>query len=175
MDETGLLLNAYYETLYELLQAHRDILTENIKNLLGEQISTQGFDGFDNDKYTAYLDACLAFVDERLETYNPFGIQYTFDRVRSRQAYELQLGLDWYDSRSEFGALLKAVKDKAEPDMTEQRMRQLADELIKELGAYPDNSIIYAYQTRPTLGKLPDYIVAQAIEQAIILKKHTRQ
>ncbi len=175
MDKTRLLLNAYYESLYELLEAQKEILAEHIKKLLCEQIPSQNFEGFDNDKYTAYLEACLAFVDERLETYNPFGIQYTFDRVRSRQAYELQLGLDWYDSRGEFGTLLRAVKDKAEPDMTEEKMRLLANELVKEVGAYPDKSIISSYETTPTPAKLPDYIVARAIEQAINLKKAAQQ
>jgi hypothetical protein len=167
MSEAKLLLNAYYETLYEYLEAQKDLLTPRIEKLLREEIKQQRFADFDQEKYSAYLDACLAFVDERLETYNPIGIQYTFERIRSKEAMELELQLDWYDSQAELQALMDTAGDKAEAGMTEERMRQLAEELIKEMGAYPDRSIIAAYQAAPSLGKLPDYVVARAIEEIV--------
>ncbi len=167
MNETNLLLKAYYEALYEHLEANEELLTKRIEKLLKEEIVKRGFGDFDKEKYAAYRDACLAFVDERLETYNPIGIQYTFDRIRAEEAVELELQLDWYDSQAEFEALLEAVCAKAEVEMTEERMRELADELIKEIGAFPDGSIISAYEAAPALGKLPDYIVARAIEETI--------
>jgi hypothetical protein len=46
-------------------------------------------------------------------------------------------------------------------------MRELAGELIKEVGAFPDGSIISTYEVKPAPGKLPDYIVARAIEETI--------
>jgi len=168
MNEAKLLLNAYYETLYEYLEARKELLATRIETLLREEIKQRRFADFNEDKYAAYLDACLAFVDERLETYNPIGIQYTFERARAREAIELELQLDWYDSQSEWQALMEVVTDKAEADMTERRMHELAEELIKEIGAYPDKSIVAAYQAAPSLGKLPDYIVARAIEEIII-------
>jgi hypothetical protein len=167
MNETNLLLKAYYETLYEHLEADKELLATKIEKLLKEEIVNRGFGSFDEEKYAAYRDACLAFVDERLETYNPIGIQYTFDRIRAQEAVELELQLNWYDSQAEFEALLETVHAKAEVEMTEERMRQLAEELIKEVGAFPDGSIISAYEAAPALGKLPDYIVARAIEETI--------
>ncbi|MGA1979443.1 MAG: hypothetical protein ABSG99_02605 [Sedimentisphaerales bacterium] len=167
MNEANLLLKAYYEALYEYLEANKELLATKIEKLLKEEIVKGGFGDFDEEKYTAYRDACLAFVDERLETYNPVGIQYTFDRIRAQDAVELELQLNWYDSQAEFEALLEAVRAKAEDGMTEDRMRELANELIKEAGAFPDRSIISAYEAEPALGKLPDYVVARAIEETI--------
>jgi len=167
MDGANLLLKAYYEVLYERLEAKKELTAAWIEKLLRREIAKQQFGRFDEAKYTAYRDACLAFVDERIETYNPIGIQYTFDRSRAWQAFELELQLDWYEARTEFEALVEAARAKAEVDMNEQRMRQLADELIEEVGAYPDKSIIFGYEAAPTLGKLPDYIVARVIEKII--------
>jgi DNA-binding Lrp family transcriptional regulator len=165
MNETNLLLKAYYEALYEHLEANKELLATRIEKLLEEEIVKRGFGNFDEEKYSAYRDACLAFVDERLETYNPIGIQYTFDRIGAQEAIELELQLNWYDSRAEFEALAEAVRAKAEIEMTEERMQGLAKELIKEVGAFPDRSIISAYEAEPALGKLPDYVVARAIEE----------
>ena len=167
MKAANLLLKAYYEALYERLEAKKDLLTARIEKLLTEEVEKRGFEDFDEDKYTAYRDACLAFVDERMESYNPIGIQYTFDRTRAWEAFELELQLNWYDSRAEFEALVEAARRKAEAEMPGERMRKLADELIAEVGAYPDNSIISAYEAKPGLQKLPDYIVGRAIEEII--------
>ena len=168
MNEANLLLKAYYEALYEQLEANKELLATRIEKLLKEEIVKREFGNFDEEKYTAYRDACLAFVDERLETYNPVGIQYTFDRIRAQEAVELELQLNWYDSHAEFEALMEAARAKAEVGMTEERMRQLAEELIKEVGAFPDRSIISAYEAEPAIGKLPDYVVARAIEETIM-------
>lgn len=167
MNEVKLLLNSYYEALYEQLEANRELLGKIIDRVLREEAAKRKFENFEGEKYEAYRDACLAFVDERLESYNPIGIQYTFDRARACEAFELELQLNWYDSRVEFETLMEAVRDKAETEMTEERMRQLADKLIKQVGAYPDRSIISAYEAEPGLGKLPDYVVARAIEETI--------
>ncbi len=167
MTETSLLLKAYYEALYERLQANKELLAGRIEELLAEEVLERGFDDFDEDKYTAYTEACLAFVDERIETYNPFGIQYTFDQSRRREAFELELQLDWYDSRAEFDNLVRAAREKTEAGDVEERLSSLAEELIKELGAFPDKTIISAYEAEPGLRKLPDYIVARTIEEII--------
>ncbi len=167
MSGTSLLLKAYYEGLYERLQANKEHLAARIETLLVEEIAERGFEDFDEDKYAAYRDACLAFVDERIELYDPFGIQYTFDRTRAKEAFELELQLDWYDSRTEFEALVEAARDKAKTGVTEERLRLLADELIRELGAFPDRSIISSYEAEPGLRKLPDYVVARTIEEIV--------
>lgn len=160
-------MNAYYEALYEQLEAKKGLLESRIEKLLREEIANLGFENFEEDKYSAYRDACLAFVDERIEAYNPIGIQYTFDRIRAREAVELELQLNWFDSQAEFKALMDTVRSKTELEMTDERIQQSAEELIKQLGAFPDNSIISAYKAGPSLGKLPDYVAARAIEEII--------
>jgi hypothetical protein len=167
MSETKLLLNAYYEALYDRLVADRQLLAERIERLLQAEFENRNFGSINQEKYNAYRDACLAFVDERIEMYNPIGIQYTFDSTRRGQAFELELQLNWYDSRAEFEALVETAQSKLKQRTDEQEMQELADELIKDLGAFPDKSIISAYFTNPALGKLPDYIVARAIEELI--------
>ncbi len=167
MNDAKLLLRAYYEALHERLEAKKDLLAATIEKFLQEEAAKRAFGSFDKEKYAAYRDACLAFVDERTETYNPIGIQYTFDRTRAKEAFELQLQLDWYDSRPELEDLMEAVYAMAQTPMAEEKISQLADELINKLGAFPDKSIISAYEAGPALGKLPDYIVARAIEEII--------
>ena len=167
MTDTSLLLKAYYEALYELLEARRDLLATTVEELLRAEVEKRGFEDFDRAKYTAYADACLAFVAERIEAYNPIGFQYTFDRARAREAFELELQLNWYDSRAEFEALVEAACDKAQAGLTDGNLRPLAKELIRQLGAFPDSSIISTYQAQPALNKLPDYIVARGIEKII--------
>jgi len=167
MNEANLLLKAYYEALYERLEAKKDLLPTRVEKLLREEIAKLGFADFNEEKYAAYEGACLAFVDERMETYNPIGIQYTFDRIRAQEAIELELQLNWYDSQAEFQALIEAAHNKAEESMADERAQELADELIEQVGAFPDKSIISTYKAKPALGKLPDYIVARAIEEII--------
>ncbi|MHC4632371.1 MAG: hypothetical protein ACYS9C_14040 [Planctomycetota bacterium] len=167
MSETSLLLRAYYETLYERLEASKGLLLARIEKLLAEEIAVRRFGDFDEAKYAAYRDACLAFVDERIEAYNPIGIQYLFDRSRAKDAFELELQLNWYNSKSEFEVLVEAARSKAKTGLTEENLRSLAEELIEQVRAFPDNSIISAYEAQPGLQKLPDYVVARAIEEII--------
>ena len=168
MSETSVLLKAYYEALYDRLETRKELLAGRIDELLAEEVGLREFEDFDREKSAAYRDACLAFVDERIELYNPFGIQYVFDRSRAKDAFELELQLNWYDSRPEFEALVEAARGKTEPDVTPERLRLLAEELIKTVGAFPDRSIIAAYEAKPGLNKLPDYIVARVIEEIIV-------
>lgn len=168
MSETSILLKAYYEALYERLESNKRLLASRVEVLLAEEVAERGYEGFGGEKYAAYKDACMAFVDERTETYNPIGIQYLFDRSRAKEAFELELQLDWYDSRAEFEALVQAARSKAQANITGEELRPLAEELIKEVGAFPDKSIIAAYEAKPGLRKLPDYIVARTIEEVIV-------
>ena len=85
MSETSLLLKAYYEALYEQMEAQKEILAAKIDEFLAEEIEKRGFMGFNEEKFNAYRDACLAFIDERIEAYNPIGIQYTYDRSSARE------------------------------------------------------------------------------------------
>ena len=165
MNETKILLNTYYEALHNRLVENRDLLSEKIENLLQDEFTNSNFDNFDQQKFEAYKDACLAFVDERIEMYNPIGIQYTFDSTRRHEAFELELQLNFYDGLAEFKALVEAAQNKLQARQNQQQLQELADELIKDLGAFPDKSIIAAYRAAPALGKLPDYIVARAIEE----------
>jgi len=97
-------------------------LPAKIDELLTEEIKVRGFGDFDEDKYAAYRDACLAFVDERIEAYNPVGIQYLFDRTRAKDAFELELQLNWYNSKAEFEALVEAARSKAKIGLTEENL-----------------------------------------------------
>ena len=167
MNETKLLLNTYYEALHDRLAADRQLLAEKIENLLKVEFANSDFGDITHEKFDAYRDACLAFVDERIEMYNPIGIQYTFKSTRRSQAFELELQLSFYNSKSEFEALVETAQNKLQERTNEQQLQELADELIKDVGAFPDKSIIAAYRASPALGKLPDYIVARAIEELI--------
>ena len=166
MNETRVVLQAYYEVLYERLEARRPLLTAKVNELLAAEVDAQGYEGFDDEKYAAYKDACLAFVDERIEAYNPVGLQYLFDREVAKDAFNLELQLDWYDSRAEFEVLVKAARSKA-AHANEDSVELLAAELITQVGAFPNKSIIAGYEAKPGLRKLPDYVVAQTIEQII--------
>jgi hypothetical protein len=168
MNETSVLLKAYYEALYDRLQVRKELLFGRIEELLAEEVALRRYADFNREKYEAYRDACLAFLEERIELYDPFGIQYVFDRSRTREAFELELQLNWYDSREEFHALVEAARDKTEPDVTPERLRLLAEQLIADVGAFPDRSIITSYEAKPGLNKLPDYIVARVIEEDIV-------
>jgi len=168
MSATSLLLKAYYEALYERLEAQKELLAARIDEILAEEVKKRRFEDFNAEKYAAYRDACLAFVDERIEAYNPIGIQYVYDRSNSAEVIELELQLNWYDSRAEFAALVEAARGRAQTDLADDRLRPLTNELIEEVGAFPDKSIISAYESKPGLNKLPDYIVARTIEEVIL-------
>jgi hypothetical protein len=167
MDEAGLLLKAYWEQLHDRLVKNRDRLSAKIEILLKREIDKQGFPDFDEDKYAAYKEASLAFVEERIESYNPLGLQYLFDAQSRREAAQLEFELDWFDSRQEFEQLLDAAAGKIKPGLTDEQLRRSAAELIREKGAYPDKSIIAGFAADPQPAKLADYITARAIEEVI--------
>ncbi|MBN2137511.1 MAG: hypothetical protein JW720_06875 [Sedimentisphaerales bacterium] len=167
MSETSLLLKAYYETLYEMLEDAGDALTGCVRRLLAEELRERDFEDFEQSAYEAYEEACMAFVTERIETYNPIGYQYMYDRARASEAFELELELNWYDARAEYVELVEAAACKAGEGVTDDNLKRLVEELIFENGAFPDKSIISAYESAPALQKLPDYIVARAIEETI--------
>jgi hypothetical protein len=167
MGPGGLLLKVYYERLHERMQECRDRLVARVAELLPLEIARQGFGVLEPDRLDAYREACVAFIDERLESYNPIGIQYTFDRTSSRTAAELEFALNWYNSRPEFAALVVAARSLAGSRVSDEELPALADDLIRQVGAYPDQSILDGYAAEPTLQKLPDYLVACAIEDLI--------
>jgi len=167
MSPTKLLLRAYYERLHELMAGGREALVTRIDELLSSELAPAEFGPVEQDKHAAYREAALAFIDERLESYNPIGIQYTFDRVSSREAAELEFQLNWYNSRPEFEDLVEEARTLAGERDLDQALPDLAEELIRRVGAFPDKSIIAGYRAAPALQKLPDYVVARAIEDVI--------
>ena len=167
MDQTSLLLKCYYETLYELLEQKKDVLADSIRKVLTEQIELAGFGEFDYEKLNSYWQACLAFIEERIETYNPFGIQYTYSGQQRKEAFKLEMQLDWYDSRKEFKYLVEAAQRKVNLMNPEDDLQVKAKELVRELGAFPNKSIMAGYRAKPELKKLPDYVVALIIEENI--------
>jgi hypothetical protein len=167
MSPGHLLLRAYYERLHEQMHEGRDRLILRVGELLAAEVTKRGFGHMDSSRLDAYREATVAFIDERLESYNPIGIQYTFDRVSSRTAAELEFELNWYNSRQEFADLVAAARSLAGSGVSDERLQDLADDLIRRVGAYPDRSIMETYTAEPALQKLPDYIVACAIEETI--------
>ncbi|MBP7053218.1 MAG: hypothetical protein KBE65_19600 [Phycisphaerae bacterium] len=173
MTPASLLLKVYYEQLHDRMETHRSRLLRRIDELLAEEIEKRGFTGVEGERLSAYRETCEAFIDERLETYNPIGIQYTFGNTPSRTAADLEFQLNWYDSRPEFADLVAAARALAEEDASDARLNDLAADLIRRVGAFPDRSIVGAYRAQPSLQKLPDYIVALAIEEIACERKPT--
>lgn len=167
MTPASLLLRAYYERLHERMEARRSELLLRIDALLAEEVGARDLGGMDAEKSAAYRDACGAFVDERMEMYNPIGVQYTFGNAPSQLAAELELQLNWYDARSEFKDLVVSARSLAAEGASDDTLGELAEELIRRVGAFPDRSIIAGYVAEPTLQKLPDYIVARGIEEIV--------
>jgi hypothetical protein len=168
MSPVRILLRAYYEQLHDRMETARADLVAHIDAHLPAEIARRHFGPMRPDQVKAYREACLAFIDERLETYNPIGIQYTFDRTVSRSAAELEFQLDWYNSRSEFAELVDAARAlTAEQDVSDEGLADLAGELIRRAGAFPDRSILAGYTEKPMRQKLPDFLVALAIEEVI--------
>ncbi len=167
MNAAQLLLKVYYERLYELMKARRNDLLSRINELLSAEVAKQGFADMDGEKLAAYREACIAFIDERLESYNPIGIQYTFGRPSSRLAAELEFQLNWYNSRPEFTELVATARSLAAEVASDDLLPEAVEELIRRVGAFPDRSIVEAYHAAPALQKLPDYIVACAVEEVI--------
>ena len=146
-------------------------LPSQVNELLASEVRSRGFPGMDAERLDAYREACIAFIDERLETYNPIGIQYTFGSVPSRTAAELEFQLNWYNSRPEFDDLVATARSLAAKAESDEALAGLADELIHRVGAFPDRSIISTYLAEPALQKLPDYIVACVIEEIVCGRK----
>ncbi len=167
MSQTNILLRCYYETLHDLLVENKNILINRIKDVLKDAVNTSGFQKLTRDAYEAYWEACLAFIEERIETYNPIGIQYTYSKEKREEAFELEMQLDWYDSREEYKELIDAAYKKAEFMTSNESIEKKAKELIKEAGAFPDKSIIAGFKAKPALNKLPDYVVSLIIEEHI--------
>ena len=168
MNPVQILLRAYYERLHSRMEARREALVACIDRLLPAEIAARGFGPLRPDQIEAYREASLAFIDERLESYNPIGIQYTFDRSNRDRAAELEFQIDWYDSRAEFQRLVDTARVLAsEENPSDKDLAELANELIYRVGAFPDHSIIAGYVGMPTLQKLPDFLVASAIEEVV--------
>lgn len=167
MTSASLVLKVYYERLYELMEARRPAMLSRIDDLLPAEAARQGFRNMEGDKLAAYREACIAFIDERLESYNPIGIQYTFGRAPSRMAAELEFELNWYNSRPEFADLVATARSLAGESVSDDMLEMLAGELIRLAGAFPDRSILETYAAEPALQKLPDYVVACVIEEIV--------
>jgi hypothetical protein len=165
MKPEKILLNAYFETLYNTLLEQKQDVYSQIDQLLKPEI--EKLETVSPERIDAYREACIAFVDERLEMYNPIGLQYTFDNQARKFAKELELQLNWFDSTEEFNKLLEAIKEIANKGFDEKNVEQYAKQLISQFGAFPDKSIIESFREKPALQKIPDYVVACSIEKII--------
>ena len=172
MNPTRIVLNAYFERLCDRLEGAKPHISERLKARLNDEINERNYHIAEAEKFTAYLEAAVAFFDERLESYNPIGIQWTMPTPTVDETFQIESALDWYDSRPEFDVLCRAARRKArrldvETKDPDRLLPELADELIDECGAYPDKTIIQTYRNRPRLNRLPDYLVSCLIEQII--------
>ena len=167
MESAKLLMRAYFEALYRRLEACRGLIVVDIDAVLGEVIAGLGEEDFAAEKFEAYRDVCLAFLEERIETYDPVGVQFLFDRPCSSDGLKLELQLNWYDSRAEFSELAELTVRLAYDDITDETLSNYAGVLIGEVGAFPDRSIIRCYEAEPSLQKVPDYVVSKVIERAL--------
>jgi len=170
--EIRLLLNAYFERLHDRLWARRTACQTAIDRLLDEELHRRAFSPLDPDRRAACREAAHAFLAERLETYDPVGLQYLFDQISAREAFRFEMQMNWYDARPEYQRLVETARglladaSAADPHvpLDEPRLGRLADQLIAACGAFPNASIIAAYQADPALNHLPDYLVARALE-----------
>jgi len=167
MNDATILMHAYFEALHERLEAARGLVAADIEAMLPTAAKAFPQANLDIEKLDAYKEAALAFLEERIETYNPVGIQFLFDRPRSKEAFQMELQLNWYDSTAEFTQLAAAVAEMARPAVADADIGRFADTLIARFGAFPDRSIIAAYEAAPALHKLPDYLLARAVERAL--------
>lgn len=165
MNKSKLLLNAYFEALHDLLFNQREVIKDEIDELLRTELAK--LVSVTDEKIAAYMDASIAFLDERLEMYNPVGLQYLYDNQTSEFARQIELQLDWYDSSIEFQSIFDAVDVLTKSGFEPEQLPQLARQLVKKFGAFPDRSIIENYLNKPSTRKLPDYILARAIEKII--------
>ncbi len=165
MKPEKLLLNAYFETLYNTLLEQKQAVYQEIDQLLTPEV--EKLEVVSAERIEAFRQAALAFVDERLEMYNPIGLQYTYDNQARKFAKELELQLNWFDSTEEFNKLLDAIKEIVNKGFDEKNVERYSRRLIKEFGAFPDKSIIKAFKEKPALQKIPDFLVACSIEKII--------
>ncbi len=159
-----LVLCAYYETLHQQLISRRDELLGAAPALVKAEL-IQRFSPYTPEQRAAYTEAVEAFLDERIEMYNPIGAQYAIGDADPADAFELQLELEWYDARAEYARLAAAARKLIAPTMTDADLPHLAARLIRRCGAWPDASIIAAYNAAPAPNYLPDYVLARLIEQ----------
>jgi hypothetical protein len=170
MNPKKLLLNAYFEALYNILLDQKSSVISAIDKLLPlefAKLDSARRRRADTEKLAAYRYAAIAFVDERIEMYNPIGLQYTFDKKTCEFAKQLELQLNWFDSTNEFNTLLEEISEIETAGFDEEKLPQLANQLIRKFGAFPDKTIIESYNRLPSLQKLPDFVVAQSIEKII--------
>lgn len=164
-----MLIHAYLEQLHERLEEAKAEFLAAIEDFLQRELVNRDFgEPLEGERYTAYVEAARSFMTERIETYNPIGMQYVFDGISGTEAIELDMQLNWYDSRAEYEKLKQTAREilaKAPTEAAEPQ--EMAKELIDRCGAYPDRSIIEGYESEPALRKLPDYVVAKSIEEIL--------
>lgn len=166
MNHVRLLIKVYKEMLHELLNTYIDLFQASLPTLLRDEISKLG-KKLDSNQYLTIKDECTKFFHVRLESYDPSGYQHTLNDLKSPDYYQLRRQSDWYNDQVEFDHFVDAINDKVKEEMSEEETRQAADELLREVGAFPDNSIISGYESEPKLNRLPDYVVARIIEEMI--------
>lgn len=164
MSSLRTILHAYYEQLYNRLRDRAAECARNAADIVGREARRPRFPTLTESRMRAYLEAVVAFYDERIEMYDPFGLQYTFGPTSGAEAFALEDMLDWYSSRAEFAELCERARDLLRARMSDADLAAAGAALVRACGAYPDRSIIRTYESDPQANHLPDYALARALE-----------
>ena len=127
-----------------------------------------GWDEENEAVIKAYADAAASFIDERLYSYRLDHIdrflQAASRGISTEDAASLEISLDWYDCREE----KKEIDRFIETGLNLMRPGgDIAESLLDDFGAFPDKTIIEAYEKAPAKNHLPDYALALSLERVI--------
>ena len=167
MNSAKILIEAYFEKLHQILSTNKSALQARVDKIIQLEVRSKGFDLSDREKLCSYQQTSYAFIEERIEMYNPIGIQRAYPPHQRKAAAEFEFEIDWYNSRAEFQQLLETASEITKPDMNDAEIKKAVSRLIQLFPAYPDGSIITGYKDRPDLLHLPDYAVSKAIEELL--------
>ena len=159
--------DAYYVRLRLIISSARAGIEKSIREEIRDEFLSRWPESRD-EVIDAYADAAVSFIEERLYAYGLSSID-RFLMAASRgvspgDLASLEISIDWYecspekeeiDARIEKGLNLMRAAD------------EIVEGLLREFGAFPDRTIIKAYDKAPAKNHLPDYALALALERFI--------
>ena len=170
MNSLKMLINAYYERLYELIEPQRELCLVRIEQVVRNEAELHWSEELTGERLKAHVEAANAFLEERLEMYNPIGLQYAYGSSSQSEVFSLEAALDWYNSQQEYHSLCKRAMNllgETKGRFSDQDISLRANQMILDCGAYPNQSILGQYSRRPQPNHLPDFAVAKCIEELL--------